>query len=264
MCTKESMEDRREDSRRDDTIVVSVVIPAYRSDRTIGQAIRSALEQDIPLEVIVIDDASPESMEGALAEFRQDPRVRILRNEKNSGVAYSRNRGVQEAVGEYVAFLDADDWWRENKLKRQLAALQRTGDVLCCTGRELMNFEGDSLGRVIHVKNRLSYRSLLSHNSINCSSVLVRRDVAMEFPMEYDEAHEDYIMWLKILSKYGKATGIPEPYLCYRMAQNSKSGNKWKSAKMTYLVYRYMGYNHVQSLCFFISYAVHGVWKYWG
>ena len=161
-----------------------------------------------------------------------------------------------------MAFLDADDWWEEGKLAAQLAALEMTGDVICSTGRDLMNPDGTFTGKYISVKSRLDYHELLKHNSINCSSVLILREVALEFPMEHDDSHEDYITWLQVVRKYGHATGINRPYLKYRLSQGGKSRNKAKSAIMTYQVYRYVGYGPLRSACFFLSYALHGIWKY--
>lgn len=169
---------------------------------------------------------------------------------------------MQEAVGEYVAFLDADDWWDRGKLKEQLGILEKTGLVMCSTGRELMKADGSDTGRYIPVREKIRYRDLLKHNCINCSSVLIRREAALEFPMEHDDSHEDYITWLKVLKKYGSAAGINKPLLKYRLSEGGKSRNKLKSAAMTYQVYRYVGYGPLKSLFFFVSYALHGIWKY--
>ncbi len=75
--------------------------------------------------------------------------------------------------------------------------------------------------------------------------------MALEFPMEHDDSHEDYITWLKILRKYGCAAGINKPYLKYRLSEGGKSRNKLKSAAMTYNVYRYAGYGRIRSCIFF-------------
>ena len=117
-------------------------------------------------------------------------------------------------------------------------------------------------GKVIGVKEQITYRDLLRHNSINCSSVLLRTEVAREFPMEHEDSHEDYITWLRIMKKYGIAIGINEPLLKYRLTNSGKSGSKLKSAVMTFRVYRYMGFSWPKSAVCFISYALHGVWKY--
>ena len=243
-------------------ILVSVIIPYYNAARTLGRAIDSALAQDVPLEVLVIDDGSPESPDSVLRLYKGDPRVKLIRQEKNSGVAAARNEGVRQARGRYVAFLDADDWWAPDKLRKQLALAKKTGAVLICTGRELMKPDGTSAGRSIPVQKMIRYRILLMGNVINCSSVLLRTDVAREFPMEYDQAHEDYILWLKVLKKYGEARGIPGPYLKYQVSADGKSGPKWKSALMTWRVYRYMGYGPLTSACFFAGYAINGVRKW--
>ena len=242
--------------------LISVIMPVYNGGSTIRQAVESVFCQNIPLELLVIDDGSTDQTSEVLSVYQDRPDFHYLKNPHNIGAAASRNRGVQEAHGQYVAFLDADDWWEEGKLAAQLAALEMTGDVICSTGRDLMNPDGTFTGKYIPVKSRLDYHELLKHNSINCSSVLILRGVALEFPMEHDDSHEDYITWLKVVRKYGHATGINKPYLKYRLSQGGKSRNKAKSAIMTYQVYRYVGYGPLRSACFFLSYALHGIWKY--
>ena len=242
--------------------LISVVIPAYNCADVIGSAIDSALAQNVTLEILVLDDGSSDELEAVMAGYEGNEAVRFAKNEKNLGAAATRNRGVSLARGKYVAFLDADDYWTEDKLSRQLARMEQTGCVLCCTARELMTPEGELTGKVIPVKEQISYRELLKHNSINCSSVLILTEVAREFPMHHDDSHEDYIMWLEVLRKYGFACGINEPLLKYRLSNSGKSGNKLHSAKMTYKVYRYMGFGVLKSMACFCSYAFHGVKKY--
>lgn len=242
--------------------IVSVVIPGYRCESTICRAIDSALAQEGTLEVLVVDDCSPDGLAQVMATYERDSRVRYIRNETNLGAAKSRNKGVSLAVGKYIAFLDADDYWTEDKLSKQLTRMEKENAVLCCTARELMRPDGTLTGRIIPVKENISYRELLKHNSINCSSVVMRRDVALEFPMEYEDSHEDYITWLRVLSKYQEAVGVNEPLLKYRLSSSGKSGNKLQSARMTFRVYRYLGFGIVKSCLCFASYAFHGVKKY--
>ena len=242
--------------------LISVIMPVHNGAATIRQAVDSVFCQNVPLELLVIDDGSSDQTADILTAYQDRPDFRYFKNPQNIGAAASRNRGVKEARGQYIAFLDADDWWENGKLSLQLDALQRTGYVLCSTGRELMNYDGTSTGKYIPVKETVSYRDLLKHNSINCSSVLLSRNVAAEFPMEHDDSHEDYLTWLRILRKYGPAAGINRPCLKYRISKSSKSGDKKKSAIMTYKVYRYMGYSHLRCILYFISYAIHGFWKY--
>lgn len=243
--------------------LVSVVIPAYNCAGSIGMAIDSALDQGIDVEIIVVDDHSDDVLEAALERYLQNPAVIYLRNPENLGASGSRNLGVARAKGRYVAFLDADDIWRPGKLKKQLEAMERTGAVLCATARELQDATGRLSGKVIPIKERITYRELLKHNSISCSSVLMKAEVAREFPMHHEDSHEDYIMWLEILQKYGFACGVNEPLLVYSLSNTGKSGSKLKSAAMTFKVYRYMGFGILKSCLCFCSYAFQGVKKYW-
>lgn len=241
---------------------VSVVIPAYNCTRYIALAIDSALGQQVPLEVIVVDDCSTDDLPGLMTRYRGEPRVRYVRNEKNQGVAQTRNRGVSLARGEYVAFLDADDYWAEGKLRLQLDRIRQKQAVICSTARELMTPEGRLTGYVLPVKEDLTYRDMLQQNYIGCSSALIRTAVAREFPMHHDDAHEDYLMWLEVFEKYRYGCAINEPLLKYRLSTTGKSGNKLHSARLTYRTYRYHGLGRLKTLVCFCSYACCGVKKY--
>lgn len=243
-------------------VLVSVIMPAYRCAATIGQAIDSALAQEVALEVIVLNDRSPDDLDTVMEHYADDARVRYVHNDKNLGASGARNYGVQLARGRYVAFLDADDWWDKGKLKKQLALMEKEQVVLCSTARELVTPQGQLTGRIIGVQEQITYRSLLLSNCINCSSVLLRTEVAREFPMAYEDSHEDYIAWLGILKRYGKAAAVNEPLLKYRLTSGGKSGNKLKSARMTYRAYRYAGFGVPVAALLFCAYAVNGVVKY--
>ncbi len=257
-------------------LLVSVIIPVHNASATLPDAIDSVLAQDMhfesaqrigrgsvqEMEILVIDDASTDDIASVEERYKDHPEVMFLHNQYNLGAAKSRNRGVLLAKGKYVAFLDADDAWASEKLKKQFARIYESGDVLCCTARELMDESGHLTGRVIPVKDALTYRDLLRHNQINCSSVVMLTKVARRYPMAHEDSHEDYITWMQILSEYDEVCAVNEPLLYYRLSDSSKSGGRMKSAAMTYKAYRYMGFGRVKSAALFVSYAVHGVIKY--
>ncbi len=244
-------------------VQVSVIMPAYRCASTIRQAIDSALAQEADLEILVIDDCSPDDLDTVMETYSSDARVRYYKNSSPLGAGGSRNRGVALAKGEYIAFLDADDWWAKDKLKKQLAILKKPdAPVLCATGRELAAPDGTLTGRVIPVREQISYRQLLLQNSINCSSVVLQKKIAQEFPMEHEDGHEDYLTWLRILKKYHYAAAVNEPLLKYRQSASGKSGSKLQSARMTYRTYRYAGFNRAAAGALFCAYALNGAAKY--
>lgn len=100
---------------------VSVVIPCYNDVEYLGDAIESVLEQTLtPREVLVVDDGSTEDIDRVLDEYTDEDRVDIIEHDENRGLPAARNTGIQNAEGEYVAFLDADDEWTSEKLQKQL------------------------------------------------------------------------------------------------------------------------------------------------
>ena len=242
--------------------VVSVVIPAHNAALTIQQTIDSVLKQDVPLEIIVVDDASTDTTLNVLSDYGDH--INVITNTKNLGVAQSRNRGIQVAKGVYIAFCDADDWWEEGKLSHQLQFMKQHNASMCTTARELVDEHGQSLNRIIHVPTHITYHSLLKSNVINCSSVLVLKDIISEYPMEHSHLHEDYLTWLRLLKDGHKVVGLNEPYLKYRITSKSKSGNKLKSAWMHYRVYHILGIHPVKSFVYFVHYALEGLKKYRG
>lgn len=245
-----------------DSKLVSVVMPVHNGEKTIRAAVESVFRQDHILELIVVDDRSTDGTQQILDEFGNDERLVRARSEEKLGAAGARNRGVSMARGKYVAFLDSDDEWADGKIARQVRLMENHRYSLCCTGRELLRSDGTRTGRIIGVRERISYRQLLRHNCVNCSSVLLRRETALRYPMEHEDSHEDYIAWLRIVRDEGEAAGINEPLLLYRLSSTGKSGNKLRSARMTYMVYRYIGFGRAGAFARFLCYAVNGVYKY--
>lgn len=245
--------------------LVSVVMPTYNNEETILKSIDSVFIQDIELELIIVDDCSGDKT-GQIVRDRiknSDDNITYVKNEHNMGAAYSRNKGVSMAKGTYIAFLDADDIWKANKLNMQLKQMNDKNVVICGTSRELMLHDGSLTGKIIKAPRRSNYKRLLYGNVINCSSVLIRADLMKAYPMTDDDIHEDYITWLRILrDTKGYAVFLEFPYLLYRLSRDGKSSNKLKSAISTFKVYRRLGFDIPKSLVYFCGYAVSAIIKY--
>ncbi|MBR4183693.1 MAG: glycosyltransferase family 2 protein [Lachnospiraceae bacterium] len=243
---------------------VTTIVPAYNAAAYINRAVDSVLEQDDHNLVIVVDDCSTDDTEDRLSIYADNPRVTVVRQEQNSGVAAARNKGIELCKTEYVAFLDADDFWKPGKLAAELRMIENTKVSLVCCARELFTSEGESLGRVIGVRERISRADLLRTNIIPCGSVLVSKNIVSEFGFRYSQYHEDYILWLKITEKYGPAGGINEPFLCSVLSEGGKSRNKFRSAMMQYGSLKCAGVGFFARIPYMISYMVEGLKKYHG
>lgn len=101
---------------------ITVIIPAYNAGRYVKCAIQSVLAQDAfegELKIIVINDCSSDDTADVLAEYSDESRVSVITHDTNKGVAVSRNEAIDKAETDYIAFLDADDWWSSDKLIKQ-------------------------------------------------------------------------------------------------------------------------------------------------
>lgn len=247
-------------------IGVSVVMPAYNASKTVARAIGSVLSQSHrKLELILVDDCSTDDTLRIVAALAgADDRVRLYRNEKNSGVAQTRNRGVAEAKYDWIAFLDSDDLWEPEKLERQLTVLAEDPSAsLCFTGSAFIDEAGNRSDYQLRVPERVTFSDILKQNVISCSSVLVRRELMLQHPMQGSrDIHEDYATWLRILRQIPNAVGIDEPLLVYQISTGSKSGNKLKAAMMQWRTYRMARIPLPRAVWSFAAYAFLSARKY--
>lgn len=188
---------------------VSVVIPAYRSQPTIGRAIDSVLAQTVPVtEIIVVDDGSPDDQVSVIQQYGSP--VMLLR-QANAGTAAARNLGIDSATGDCVAFLDADDYWESDKLQRQLEVFDRHPEVGLVGGRffnqqpgaprTLLSRPGahDWYDRVLHVSGPRRFRV---GTLLWTGTVVVRREVLGQHRFISGlEPAEDRDLWIRLAAQ---------------------------------------------------------------
>lgn len=248
--------------------MISVITPAYNCFRFLREAVESAVSQQLPpsqeLELLLVEDCSTDDTLDLARELeREYSCVRLLCNFINRGVVASRNRGIEEARGEYLAFLDADDVWRPDKLSRQLAFLKETGLDLCCTAYSFINEESAAIGGVYTVPERVDRKRLLGENVIGLSSVLLRREALGEHRMRGGYAHEDYVLWLELMAGGCKMGGVNTPLTLYRISDQNRSGDKRKAAANRWDIYRrFLGLSRLESAWWFLGYAARGALKH--
>lgn len=244
--------------------LISIIMAAYNAEKTIGHSISSVLDQTYPnFELLVVNDCSTDGTEKLVESFAaKDSRVRLISNEKNSGVSYTRKHGLEEAKGEWIAILDSDDAWAPEKLEKQIALQGKTNADLLFTGSTFVDADGQPIGWYLAAPAEVTYRRLLKQNILSNSSALVRKELYAKHYALGDGMHEDFAIWLSILQEGRKAYGVDEPLLIYRIAKSSKSGNKFKAAKMNWNTYRYVGLNPVSALYYECWYMVKGLLKY--
>lgn len=244
--------------------LISIIMAAYNAERTIEQAVTSVLNQTYTnFELLIIDDCSKDNTLSIAENFGQkDSRVKIIKNDKNCGVSYTRKHGLEEAKGEWIAVLDSDDAWTSDKLEKQIRLQKETGGDLLYAGSAFMDNDGKPINWYLHAPQKIEYKQLLKQNLISNSSSLVRKELYEKYYVSDDSMHEDFAVWLGILKSGKCAYGVDEPLLIYRLSKKSKSGNKFKAAKMNWNTYRYVGLNIFSAFYYECWYIVKGLLKY--
>jgi teichuronic acid biosynthesis glycosyltransferase TuaG len=248
-----------------DNPTVSVIIPTYNAAPLTEAAVGSVLAQTFgDLEVIVVDDASPDGsgarLEGLMA---LDPRVRVYRQLRNSGPGPARNRALEAAQGRYLAFLDGDDLWEPEKLERQLSFMAQHGAVFSFTGYRVISSEGAELDCIDRIPPRIRYSDLLKNTVIGCSTVVLDRQGVGEVRFPDLRTSQDFALWLGILKVGHVAFGMSDLLTRYRITPRSNTRNKVLAALHVWNVMRHHeGLPLGRALWYFGNYAVRGLVKH--
>ncbi len=218
---------------------VSIITPVRDAAATLAETVASVVAQTRgDWELLLIDDASSDGSLGlARALAAGDPRIRVLAQETHLGTAAARNRGIREATGRHIAFLDADDRWRPEKLARQLAFMAAGGHAFVFSAYQRMDADGRPL-RVVPVPARVGYDELLRDNVIGCLTAIYDSAALGRVEMPPLVRRQDFGLWLRLLKLTPHAHGLDEVLADYRVRAGSLSRNKLAAARDNWRLYR--------------------------
>lgn len=210
-------------------VTVDVVIPTYAETERLFRAIESALAQDFPVhKVIVVDDGSSAEVRDRISSrYRTNNRVQLVFANHLGHPGQVRNIGIHQSTAEWIALLDADDYWEPDKLRRQLELAQKTNAELVYTDAFNVSEQSEIIEkRTSKLPEKINLRGLVLSNHLINSSVLVRRDVLKNAGNFVESPNvlgvEDYATWLRI-SLNCKLFGLDEPLVHYTVSETSLS-----------------------------------------
>ena len=214
--------------------LVSVITPCYNASKYIVDAIKSVQSQSYQnWELLITDDCSTDNSCEIVEQFsRHDPRVKLLRLEKNSGAGPARNNSIKAAQGRFIAFLDSDDFWKPEKLEHQVDFMVENGYKFVMCQTEVVDANGKLIG-FSKRKKKVSYNSTLIVNYIGTSAVIYDTKDVGKIYMRPIRHSQDWVLWLDILKETKYAYCLEEPLSLYRETPGSLSSNKS----------RYIGYH---------------------
>lgn len=232
--------------------LVSIILPYYKKKLYIKSTINSILNQTYQnFEILIIDDEiSPESKK-ILNEINMlDKRISILKNTRNIGAGYSRNRGIKKSKGKYIAFCDCDDVWKLSKLENQLKFMQNKNVFISHTSYDLIDKNNKHLGKRLAAA-KLKFEDLLKSCDIGLSTVIINRKILKNVnkPFVSLKTKEDYVLWLKLSAMGFKILGIKKSLTKWRKLNQSLSSSITQKLFDGYKVYRiYLKMNVIKSL----------------
>ena len=232
--------------------LVSIITPLYNSDAFIEDTINSILSQTYTnWELFLIDDFSTDStMQIANTFANTYPNIIVLKNKTNCGAAVSRNKGINAAKGNFIAFLDADDLWKPNKLEVQVKFMLTNNCEVSYSSYEQIDETGRPLNKLVKALPRLTYNKYLKTNYIGNLTGMYNAKTLGKITAPNLRKRQDWLLWLSAIKKSSKpALGIQESLAYYRIRPDSISSNKLALLKYNYWVYKKgLGFSTLKSL----------------
>ena len=230
--------------------LVSIIVPVYNAEKFLSDTINSVLNQTYNnWELLLINDCSTDKSKEIALTYKSK-KIKWIDMDKNSGAALTRNRGIKESNGRYICFLDADDLWDKDKLKKQVNFMQSKDCIFSFTGYEFADSNGVPNGKKVFVPTKINYKQSLKNTTIWTSTVMfdMKKISKEDIYMPNVKRGQDTATWWKVLKKIDFAYGLNEILSYYRRTSDSLSSNKIKALKRTWILYR-----KVEKLNFFVS-----------
>jgi len=218
--------------------LISIILPYYKKRKFISKTINSIKKQTYKkFELLIIyDDQDLTDLIFLKKITKKDNRIKIILNSKNIGAGYSRNVGINNSKGSYLAFLDSDDIWKKNKIFDQLNFMKKNKYNITHTSYIIIDKDNNKIGSR-HAKN-LELKDLLRSCDIGLSTVMIKKKTLKKFRFPNIETKEDYVFWLKLARNNNKFFAINKNLVLWRKLPNSLSSSLFKKIINGYKVYR--------------------------
>jgi len=239
--------------------LVSVIIPYYKKRKFISETIDSAVNQSYKnLEIIIIyDDANKTDLDFIRKIAKKDNRIKIIENSVKMGAGISRNIGIFGSKGKYIAFLDADDIWRTDKLKKQINFMNEHNYHISHTTYSIINENKRILGKRI-AKNFIKLPQLLKSCDIGTSTVVLYKNlINQNIKFASLSTKEDFVLWLRILKNNVSIYGLNEDLTLWTKSKSSLSSSTLQKIIDGFRVYyTYMNFSFIKSVYYLILLSV--------
>lgn len=245
--------------------LVSIITPVYNCEKLIEETIKSVINQTYSnWEMILVDDCTLDKSFLIIQKYmKKDNRIKYFKLKENSGAAVARNKALKESKGRFIAYLDADDKWKKNKLEKQVNFMLEKNYAFTCTDYEKIDEKGNSL-KIVKIPKKVNYNLFLRNTIIQTVGVMVDTKITGKdiLYMPNIRRRQDAATWCQLLKSGYDCYEVPEVLSYYRVVSNSLSSNKLKAIKMNWYWYRKIEKLSLLKTCYcFIGYAFNAVKK---
>ncbi len=230
--------------------LVSIIIPYYKKKKFFKNTIKSVLEQTHKnFEVILIyDDVNKLDLKFINFTLKKIKNKKIIINKKNLGAGMSRNIGIKNSKGKFIAFLDSDDVWHKNKLKKQINFMKKNKTDFSFSDYLIIN-KNEKVLKKIKAPKKITFNNLSYACDIGLSSVMIKSKLLKINKFSKLKTKEDYLLWLTLSKKNVKMLGINKTLISWRKTENSLSSSTIQKVKDAFIVYnKYMEFNPLKSI----------------
>ncbi len=205
---------------------VSIIIPYYKKKIFFQKTVNSILNQSFQkFEIIIIYDDLNKSELGFIKKIsNKNSKIRLIVNNKNLGPGLSRNKGISLSRGTYIAFCDADDIWKKNKLNLQIKFMKKNNLNFCHTNYFVIDKKEKKIGK-FKAKSKIVYQDLLKSCDIGLSTVIVKKNILKKNSFCNLQTKEDFYLWLQIAKKEKKIFSFNRYLSYWRYLENSLSSS---------------------------------------
>ena len=236
------------ENKKKEKTKIDIILPNYNSSQFIIRTIKSILNQTYKSwKLIIVDDFSNKETKDILKKFSNKDKIKVYWSNKNHGAGYSRNYAIKKSNSPYLAFIDSDDVWKKDKLKKQISFMKKNNCSFSYTNYETFGDKNKKVNNPL----KLSYSSFIKNTSIATSTMMVKRNKINNIKFTNTKVCEDYFFKCKLLKKVNFALCLNQYLTKYRIRKGSLQSNNFKNLYWIWKINR--DFNKLNFLNNFIS-----------